>query len=266
MLAPAHRSPSETKKKTARSVTQVAHLNGVPSYSGNSSIGGSIGSSNNTRAPPKLKQKKAWAQQILTGRHGLKRKKAKVPKTVPADNLSLIRDFIANKEQKEKWSIDPDSGWHTAWDLLMVFLLAFVAIALPIELAFLSDDADISIDYWRWNRFIDAAFFLDLVLNFFLGFEDELEGFVQRDVRIIATKYLSTWFLVDFISVLPFFLFDSKSALATGEEYDTDALRVLQALRLLRVLKIVRLLRASRIIKRWVRTYERTNERGEDFL
>ena len=242
----------ETRQKAFRSGTLVAHLNGVSSYPGNTTNGSS--SNNNNQAPPRLNQKKAWAQKILTGRHGLNRKKLRVPKTVPADNLSLIRDFIANKEQKEKWSIDPDAGWHTAWDLLMVFLLAFVAIALPIELAFLSDDADLSIGYWRWNRFIDAAFFLDLVLNFFLGFEDELEGFVQRDVRIIATKYLSTWFSVDFISVLPFFLFDSKSALTTGAEYDTDALRVLQALRLLRVLKIVRLLRASRIIKRWVRT------------
>ena len=183
-------------------------------------------------------------------------------RTIRADNLSLIRDFIANKEKKEKWSIDPDSAWHTVWDLLIVFLLAFVAIALPIELAFLTEDETVSLSYWRWNRFIDAAFLLDMVLNFFLGYEDEKEGHVERDLRLISWKYFRTWFAVDFVSVMPFFLLDedvmggvsstsSEGSIFSLDGYDTDSLHVLNALRLLRVIKIARLLRASRIVKRW---------------
>jgi len=176
-------------------------------------------------------------------------------RSLSAENLSKIRDFIAERERKERYSIDPDAGWHTAWDLVMVALLTFVAIALPIELAFLSDNVEFSLGYWAWNRVIDVAFVLDLVMNFFLGYETE-EGNVEREVKVIAKKYLSTWFAVDLISVLPFFVFDSEVLQWEAEavEFDTESLRVLQILRLLRVLKIVRLLRASRIIKRWVRS------------
>ena len=55
--------------------------------------------------------------------------------------------------------------------------------------------------YWSWNRVIDALFVMDLVMNFFLGFEDDLEGTVVRDVKVIAKRYAQSWFVVDFVSV-----------------------------------------------------------------
>ena len=124
--------------------------------------------------------------------------------------------------------IHPDERWHTLWDLVMVALLCFVAVATPVEVAFYSsaggnaapagwDQAGgglsgggLPLWYWVWNRVIDLLFVADLVMNFFLGFEDEVEGTVVRDVRVIAPRYARTWFAVDFVSVLPFFIFDQE--------------------------------------------------------
>ena len=87
----------------------------------------------------------------------------------------------------------------------------------------------------------------------------------------IARRYLTSWFLIDFISVLPFdlidlllvsggqceaegmpdsslsaYTYDSSSALA-----DPGMLMALKLIRLLRLLKLARVLRASRILNRW---------------
>ena len=173
----------------------------------------------------------------------------------PGKAPQSIHEYFENLKKRESWSIDPDSKWHTVWDLFMVVLLGYVAIATPVELAFLSND--ISVGYWAWNRIIDSAFMVDLVINFFLGQENPVDGKVVRDVKVISKTYLRTWFLVDLISVLPFYLMDStvtEEFIIDNDDIATsDSLRSLQVLRLVRVLKIVRLLRASRIINRWVR-------------
>jgi len=169
-----------------------------------------------------------------------------------------VEEYLDTISQQRACSIDPDERWHTVWDLVMVALLCFVAIATPVEVAFFTSSefqgGAVSSGYWIWNRVIDAFFIADMGLNFFLGFEDEIAGTIVYDIKVIASRYARTWFAVDLVSVLPFFLFDSETQVQLLEEdaaVSEDQLATLQIVRLARVLKIVRLLRASRILKRW---------------
>ena len=56
-----------------------------------------------------------------------------------------------------------------------------------------------------------ACFVVDLVLNFFVGYEEPVTGDVQRALPKISSHYLRTYFFIDFVSVLPFFIFDDHA-------------------------------------------------------
>lgn len=170
--------------------------------------------------------------------------------------IQKIRDQVDRTlNSRVSCSINPHAGWHTAWDLFMVLLVCFVAISLPVELAYFRGNDDLPYAYWVWNRIVDAMFWIDLVMNFFVGIEDEVDGSIERDVKIIAKQYARSWFIIDLVSVIPFFLLDEEIGnwLMPTSEFDLNQqVQVLQLVRIIRVVKVVRLLRASRILKRWV--------------
>lgn len=66
----------------------------------------------------------------------------------------------------------------------------------------------------------------------------------------IARRYLSSWFVIDAISILPVEEIIEWS-LATLDQSNLDFLKIVRMVRLLRLIKLMRILRASRILKRW---------------
>lgn len=52
---------------------------------------------------------------------------------------------------------------------------------------------------------LDAIFWVDLVLNFFSAYFNHEEKLVDKKKQI-AYDYLRSWFIVDFISVAPFYI------------------------------------------------------------
>lgn len=96
------------------------------------------------------------------------------------------------------------------------------------------------------NRFVDIIFFTDIFIQCRTPYRDEQTGRLVLDVKKITIKYVSSWFFLDLISVLPFeFLgniLHSGSSLAQ--------LSLLRFFRLTRLLKLLRVFRASRKLKR----------------
>ena len=64
--------------------------------------------------------------------------------------------------------------------------------------------------------------------------------------RLIAKNYLTGWFIIDFVSILPF---DTLGMVMESE--DISQLKIFRIVRLARLLKLLRVLRSSRIFKRW---------------
>ena len=72
-----------------------------------------------------------------------------------------------------------------------------------------SPDKPRSPDRARQNDFpsaidgvLDLVFVLDVVLQFFHGFEDQ--GFPVTELRRVARRYLRSWFALDFFVAIPF--------------------------------------------------------------
>lgn len=128
------------------------------------------------------------------------------------------------------------SRTRCAWDLLMTALLCYVALALPLTISLehvtLLETIDLVVDW---------IFFLDLLLNFRTTFVDYHKEEIW-DPCLIARYYLKTWFLLDFVSSVPF------GQLTSG------TLPRMQSAKLLkfgRIAKVTKMLRFGKTCKSW---------------
>merc|ERR1712224_96879 len=72
-------------------------------------------------------------------------------------------------------------------------------------------------------------------------YRDETRGFVMiKNHKLIATRYLKTWFIMDLVSIIPFELLPLP-----------PTFRAMRLIRLLRLLKLARVLKASSVIARY---------------
>ena len=86
----------------------------------------------------------------------------------------------------------------------MMFLLIYVAIVAPYRIGFNSDAEG----NWKvWETILDMLFILDLFVNFRTGYY--LEDEEVMDSWRVAKHYLKTWFILDFLSSIPFDLMEA---------------------------------------------------------
>lgn len=172
--------------------------------------------------------------------------------------------------KSSRWIVDINSRFMHFLDMSTVVALMFTAIVTPYEIAFLSDDYYVSLVVL--NYIVTLVFFVGMVASFFIPFNEPLwkGGGIIRDHRRIATRYLSTWFVFDFISTLP--LDEIVAAMASSSESSSEesadgvslkvvrSARLVRIVRLTRLIKLGRLLRASRSFSRILESLERTSE------
>ena len=143
-------------------------------------------------------------------------------------------------------TINPLSKQLLYWDGVTSMALLFTAFVTPFEIGFISDESAGPV-LFTFNRLVDTIFFMDMCATFFLPFRATAlkGGMWVYDNKKIVLNYLSSWFLLDVLTTVPF---DLIFKAFTGGGSDSSTVRVV---RLLRVLKLARILRASRILKRW---------------
>ena len=174
--------------------------------------------------------------------------------------------------------IDPRSSRHMQkLDFIVGLALVFTAFVTPVEVSFMPPPETWIDPLFLMNRVIDFVFIVDFVLQFFLMYPEESREGARWvfDPYLIWRHYLTTWFLLDLISILVS-AFDfialfgeagsssqatilseasmdacATSASETGDLDNVSKLKALRVLRVLRLIKLLRLLRMSRIIKRW---------------
>ena len=158
------------------------------------------------------------------------------------------------------WVIDPNhSEWTAYWDLMMMTLLTIVLFLTPYEVAFLAPSVGV---LFAINRVLDLIFICDLVIQFFLAYQNgpEKGSTWVKSLPSIRKRYMKGWFAVDLLSVLPFWTFgmvinsqkdDGADADESGGGGAESLLRVVRAVRLLRLIKLGKVLGMSRILKRY---------------
>jgi len=151
------------------------------------------------------------------------------------------------------------SPQRLCWDVYMMFLILYYAIAVPVRVGFQIDPPNAALE-----NFFSLCFGFDIILNFNTALKAKAEVF--RDRWIIAKDYFKMWFWIDLVASFPFEMVlpanESVSELsplnnatltstsAGGASGANKLGRLGKILRLLRIFKLLRLLKLGRIMKR----------------
>ncbi|KAK2662360.1 hypothetical protein Ddye_000934 [Dipteronia dyeriana] len=162
-----------------------------------------------------------------------------------------VSSFNQN-QTKSKWIISPMDSRYRCWETFMVVLVAYSAWVYPFEVAFLNSTPNKKLCIV--DNIVDLFFAIDIVLTFFVAYIDPRTQLLVRHSKKIAVRYLSTWFLMDVASTIPFealgYLFTGKQKV--GLSY--SLLGILRFWRLRRVKQLfTRLEKDIRFSYFWVR-------------
>jgi hypothetical protein len=143
--------------------------------------------------------------------------------------------------------LNPEGTFHSYWDPIMICLMMYIAFFLPYKLSFWEKDPQfiVVIDY-----FIDIFFLMDIFVNFITSYHEPLTNSMVMSPKIIATRYLSAWFIFDFIAVVPVDLILNMFLTAPSKgKSNLGTLKLARLIRLYRLYRLVRLVKMLRVGK-----------------
>jgi hypothetical protein len=98
-----------------------------------------------------------------------------------------------------------------------------------------------------WEKIVDASFVLDIYFNFRTGYvESEPAAFLVTSGRAVAYRYLKGFFLVDFLSTVPWDVVLANDGLGFFQLVKLS--KIMKLLRMARALKLVRILRLIKVL------------------
>ncbi|XP_012480302.1 potassium channel AKT2/3 [Gossypium raimondii] len=150
-----------------------------------------------------------------------------------------VSSYSQNQIDSKGWVITPMDSTYRCWETFMVMLVFYSSWVYPFEVAFLSSSAPRKL--YMADNIVDLFFAIDIVLTFFVAYIDTRTQLLVRDSKKIAIRYLSTWFLIDVISTIPF---EALGYLFTGNS------RVGISYSLLGLLRFCRLRRVKQLFTR----------------
>lgn len=152
-----------------------------------------------------------------------------------------------------KWVIFPDNKWIKIWDLIVLGALFLLQFILPYQIGVSAGvSIVVSIPWLVFNVFLNAIFFVDTFLYFFRAYYTT-NGHLVLDLKTIRRNYLKTYFVPNFLSVLPytlaFYIVGSRyqAYRETGGE-DARVESFLNFIIMASLLKLIRLVRAKSIL------------------
>ncbi|CAD7958568.1 unnamed protein product [Amoebophrya sp. A25] len=152
-----------------------------------------------------------------------------------------FNDKISNQKLEEKkrerelfeqWIIPPRYRPKQAWDMFIGVVIIISVIVVPFRIGFEVDvEPGSAGDIIDWIT--DIFFAIDICASFRTAFVDR-EGTVCSDWRKIRDNYFRGFFVIDFVSTIPF-----DKLLPIGRQ--SKLIRVLRLIRLFKLLRLIRL-------------------------
>ncbi|PIA41016.1 hypothetical protein AQUCO_02300057v1 [Aquilegia coerulea] len=145
------------------------------------------------------------------------------------DVSKLILPPLGVNHNDNEWMgriISPVDYKYRRWEEFMGFLMIYYAWAYPFEIAFLKAPSLSGLQIA--GTIVDLFFVMDIVCTFFVAYNDKTTGLLVNDSRKIALRYLSTWFVLDLVSTLPY---EALGYLITGKTKMALPYYLLRALR-----------------------------------
>ncbi|KAF8115133.1 hypothetical protein N665_0030s0167 [Sinapis alba] len=148
-----------------------------------------------------------------------------------ADLLPSLGASINQSTKLRKHIVSPFDPRFRAWEMWLVILVIYSAWIFPFEFGFFT--------YKKHSLFIvdnivNGFFALDIILTFFVAYQDRHTYLLVDNPKKIAIRYLSTWFVFDVFSTAPF----QTLSLLFNYKGSQIGFRVLSMLRLWRLRRV----------------------------
>lgn len=98
--------------------------------------------------------------------------------------------------------IYPEDKFKSGWDMVMTIVLLVTCIETPLDIAFSSDEPMPILDN-PLKLVIDLLFLADIIIIFNTAYYTEDMELIDRRKKI-CIKYITGWFFIDFMSIIPF--------------------------------------------------------------
>ena len=110
-------------------------------------------------------------------------------------------DRMYKRKKVVKYLIYPENRKKAIWDLWMTFVLLVTCLVTPLNIAFTDEEDELGI--LIVDLMVDSLFGIDILVIFNTAFYDQDVELVE-DRKEIAKHYLSGWFTVDMLAIIPF--------------------------------------------------------------
>jgi hypothetical protein len=157
-----------------------------------------------------------------------------------------------------RWRIHHDSVFRRCWDAVTIVLCLYLALDLPIDLAFSSNTAGEGV-----MRTLQTCWFtMDVVFNFFTTLPPPKAGgsaLPVSSLRAIGADYAKAWLLIDVLSSVPFEQIAAKlKGTACADCTQSNSSSSLAVLKLLKLSKLLRIFRLGRLVGKLQERYRIT--------
>lgn len=172
-----------------------------------------------------------------------------IPQDMRKDKAKIAR--MTHRESTKDYLFYPQDPFKENWDLFITVILFVTCVLTPYRIAFSGLNED-----WAWlviAFIIDFSFLVDMLVIFNSAFYDD-EFHIVEDRWTIATTYIKSWFLIDFLSIFPL------DQILMSNENVNDLARLARLGRMYKLIKMVRLLRVLKIVKERAKILKYLNE------
>lgn len=130
------------------------------------------------------------------------RRQAKVAELLDKEVMVLNAAQLAHiqKRRANPFTISINSSFRRWWDLVISLSVAYVIVATPIKVGFEVHSSGV---IYGLDAVVDVIYLLDLCLNFFTSYEDDVTGEEIKDLVRIRKHYLTGWLAIDCLSSFP---------------------------------------------------------------
>lgn len=147
-----------------------------------------------------------------------------------------------------RFVVKASERWRYSWDVFVFFLFMYVSLVSVFVYSFLN----VLPRRGAWfviERILDVLFSIDVIINFFTSYAVERFDDAPVTLRQTCSKYVSTYFVTDFISTIPWDVIVHHS----DHHDENHPILLVRYLRLLRLIKFHRLYRAVRVRESFTR-------------
>lgn len=113
-----------------------------------------------------------------------------------------VSGYNHNDLNSKPWILSPTDSNYRCWETVMVGLVAYSAWVYPFEVAFMKSYPKRQL--FIADNIVNVFFAIDIILTFFVAYFDSRTQLLVYDSKKIAKRYLSTWFIMDVASTIPY--------------------------------------------------------------